>query len=207
MSRKRCIIIGLTGPTGAGKSSVGEMLAELGCAVIDADRLAREAVKKGTMCLKQLQLAFGDGILDENGELNRRELAKIAFSSEENTRLLNGITHPHILMLTMIKIKQLAQNGFDTVVFDAPTLFESNCDVMCDYIITVTANSDIRLKRIMQRDAITYEQAQSRMKSQKSDDFFKENSDYTVYNNDDLNETEEEIKRIICEIKSSRNIE
>lgn len=201
MSRKRYAIIGLTGPTGAGKSSVGEILSELGCAVIDADKLAREAVKKGTLCLKQLRLAFGDEILDENGELNRKELAKRAFSSRENTNLLNSITHPNIIMLTMVKIKELVNGGFDTVVFDAPTLFESNCDVMCDFIITVTAHSDIRLNRIMRRDGITKEQAQSRMKSQKSDEFFESNSDYVVYNDGDLDAAKKRLKEIVNEIK------
>ncbi len=201
MSRSRFTIVGLTGATGAGKSSITHIFAANGCHVIDADAIAREAVQKGSLCLKQLCYAFGDDILLDDGALNRAELAKRAFSSKDGTELLNGITHPAIVMLTMIKIKELVKRGEKIIIFDAPTLFESNTDVMCDFIVAVTAPQDVRLKRIIMRDGITEQQARIRMNAQHDESFYTEQSDFVIENNSTLESVKSEVEQIISFIK------
>ena len=104
------IIIGLTGQTGAGKTSVGELLSQKGCEVIDTDKIAREITEKGSPVLLLLAKAFGEDIL-ENGELNRRLLASRAFSSRENTEKLNSVTHPEITKRVKQKIEEAFKNG------------------------------------------------------------------------------------------------
>lgn len=97
-------VIGLTGPTGAGKSTITAMLQKKGCYIIDADLLGRKALEKGSMCLEQACTFFGSDIINADGSLNRQLLAKRAFSTAESTQQLNDITHPWICMQVLKKL-------------------------------------------------------------------------------------------------------
>lgn len=174
------IVIGLTGQTGAGKSTASNAMKNCGCGIIDADKIAREAVEPKTACLKMLTNAFGCDIINEDGSLNRKKLAEKAFSSKENTQLLNEITHPYIVELTKQRIAEYFASGCNIVVFDAPQLFESGSDKLCDIIVSVIASQECRLARIISRDGISREQALSRMKVQLSEEYFLEHSDYIL---------------------------
>lgn len=174
------IVIGLTGQTGAGKSTTSNAMKKCGCGIIDADKIAREAVEPKTACLKMLTNAFGCDIINEDGSLNRKKLAEKAFSSKENTQLLNEITHPYIVELTKQRIAEYFASGCNIVVFDAPQLFESGSDKLCDIIVSVIASQECRLARIISRDGISREQALSRMKVQLSEEYFLEHSDYIL---------------------------
>jgi len=134
------IIIGLTGPTGAGKSCVSAVAEELGFKIIDCDKLARIAVEKGTAGLSALVKAFGEEILQPDGSLDRKALAKEAFKSPENTELLNKTLLPHIVLL----MKESANT--EKVLLDAPTLYESGIENMCTGVIAVLADEETRLK-------------------------------------------------------------
>lgn len=171
------IIIGLTGPTGAGKSKAARVAGELGLNVIDCDKVARKAVEKGTGGLCAVAKAFGEGVLENDGTLNRKALAKAAFSSKEKTELLNKTLLPFITELVKREITD------KITLLDAPTLFESGMDSICDYTVAVLADTDIRKKRIMERDLITESEATLRMSAGKSDEFYLDNADFTVYNN------------------------
>ena len=189
------IIIGLTGPTGSGKSSASAMAKDLGFKVVDCDALARVAVEKGTEGLKALVLAFGEDILNFNGTLNRKELAAKAFSSKEKTELLNKTLLPFIAEL--VKKESVG----DRVLLDAPTLFESGINSMCNVTVAVLCDKDTRLRRIMARDSIDENSALLRINAGKSDEFYKQNADFVVYNNGEeaifLNEFIEIIARIL----------
>ena len=174
------IVIGLTGQTGAGKSTASNAMKKCGCGIIDADKIAREAVEPKTACLKMLTNASGCDIINENGSLNRKKLAEKAFSSKENTQLLNEITHPYIVELTKQRIAEYFASGCNIVVFDAPQLFESGSDKLCDIIVSVIASQECRLARIISRDGVSREQALSRMKVQLSEEYFLEHSDYIL---------------------------
>ena len=179
-------VVGLTGPTGAGKSTLADVWKERGVTIIDTDGLARRVVEIGTECLRQLTQTFSDIILNADGSLNRAKLAEIAFSTPENARKLNAITHPAILALTKQAIEDAANGGQSIVVVDAPLLFEAGFDALCDDIVAVIAPYEQRLQRIMQRDGITAEAAQRRMAAQQEDAFYCREGVTVVSNNSDV---------------------
>ncbi len=188
------IIIGLTGPTGAGKSRVCSVCREYGFEVVNCDELARAAVQKNSEGLNALCRVFGEDILNEDGTLNRKLLAKRAFSCAENTELLNQTILPFIVTL----VYNTAMG--DRVLLDAPTLFESGLNRICKKTVAVLADSKIRLERILKRDNITAEDAKIRLKAGKSDDFYKKNADYIIYNNGKVDDFLNEFRKILEEI-------
>ena len=165
-------VVGLTGPTGAGKSTVANTWKQMGIPIIDTDQLARKIVEPNSPCLKELAKTFSDKILNEDGSLNRAELAKIAFSTPENSAKLNAITHPAILTLTNQLLEMAADEGHPVAVVDAPLLFEAEFDKICHHVVAVTAPAEDRLVRIMRRDNLTEEAALHRMKVQHPDSFY-----------------------------------
>lgn len=175
------IVIGLTGPTGSGKSSASRIAEDFGFQVIDCDKTAREVTEKGTEGLKALVLAFGEEILLSDGNLNRKVLAAAAFKDKQSTELLNKTILPYIAEL----LKKEARNR-DTLL-DAPTLFESGVNNICSKTIAVIADREIRLKRIIARDNLTLKEAETRINAGKDEEFYRERADYILYNNGDEN--------------------
>lgn len=190
---RRAIIVGVTGQTGAGKSTVCEMLKKYGYAVIDADKIAALITEKGSPVLTQLSMAFGPGTLNEDGTLNRKVLAQRAFSDSSQTALLNSITHPEIVRLIMKKVNGEFWNGYEAVLIDAPQLFESGLSDKCGFIVSVTAPQKMRLSRIIERDGIDEESARLRMSAQHDENFFIENSDVVIHNDGDDEHLKEQI--------------
>ena len=199
---KKCRILGLTGQSGAGKSTVAEFLEQNGFYVISADLLVKKIYNSGTPCLKTIAAVFGEDIISDNGTPDRKLLAKRAFSSKENTALLSSIVHPFVTAELFTQIKKAAESGATTVVYDAPQLFESNADVICDEIISVTAEKSVRLERICKRDNISKENALMRMNAQLDEEFFRENSDYIIENNSDLSSLNVQLEGLLKQINS-----
>lgn len=195
-------VIGLTGPTGAGKSVVASVWKQEGIAVIDTDDLARRAVEPGTSCLRQLVAAFSEDILRPDGTLNRAVLAQYAFASPENTQLLNAITHPAILTLTNQAIEDAADRGFTAVAVDAPLLYEAGFDSICHDIVAVIAPPEQRLRRIMQRDGITEEVARRRMTAQHEDGFYCRNGVMVIRNDGDTDLLKRAAKDALTTLKT-----
>lgn len=192
-------VIGLTGPTGAGKSSVTAVAEELGFKVVDCDELARVAVEKGSDGLDAVANVFGDDILNSDGTLNRAVLAQKAFSTPENTELLNKTVLPYIMMLVREEI------DCDRVLLDAPTLFESGADNLCDEVIAVISDEKTRLDRIMARDNIDEEAALLRIKAGKPDEFYIEKTDNIVYNDCELSVFNLKIQKLITKLLEEHN--
>lgn len=165
-------VVGLTGPTGSGKTTVADAWREQGAYIIDTDKLARTITESGSPCLTTLVEVFTPAILNEDGSLNRPELAKRAFATAETAQLLNSITHPAIVALTRQEIEHAAEQGYTVAVVDAPLLYEAKADALCDTIVAVIAPSDVRKRRIMARDGLTDEQATQRMSAQQPDSFY-----------------------------------
>lgn len=178
-------IVGLTGPTGAGKSAVAAVLNDRGLPVIDADRLARRAVEPGTPTLRLLTEAFGGDILLADGSLDRKKLAGRAFASGENTALLNAIVHPPVIALSQELLKQWEQDGERAAVIDAPLLFESGMDRMCRLTVAVLAPREVRLDRIRRRDGLTAGQAEGRMAAQPDDGYYESRAGHILRNDGD----------------------
>lgn len=176
------IIIGLTGPTGAGKTTACETFAALGANIINADLCAREATQNSSPALGELAAEFGGDIL-ENGRLDRKELARRAFCNAERTERLNAILFPYIKDIITEKMENLKASGCRVVVLDAPTLFESGCDALCDVKVAILSPKENRLPRILERDGISEADAQLRMGAGRDDEFYKSRADYILYNN------------------------
>lgn len=174
-------VIGLTGPTGAGKSEAARALAAAGCAIVDADRVSREAVEQPD-CLTALAEAFGADVLRADGTLDRRTLAWRAFETHEKTQLLNNITHPKILQYMKQQIQDALDNGAVAVVVDAPLLFESKLDAVCQAKIAVLAPAEVRLQRICVRDGLSVAEAKRRMHIQPPEEFYRTRADRVFEN-------------------------
>ena len=194
---KRVKIIGLTGQSGAGKSTAAQVFEQNGFAVINADSLVKRVYEQNEYCLDAVATRFGSDIINSDGTLNRKLLAKRAFSSEENTRALGGIVHPFVLSEFLKELK--GASGY--AVFDAPQLFESGIDVICDTVVRGVAEESTRLARIMNRDGITESEARQRINAQLSEEFFRANSDYIIENNTDGG-LEQKTLELIAVIKS-----
>ncbi len=156
--------IGLTGGIGAGKSTVSATFDELGGIVVDGDVIAREVVEPGTEGLAKLVEAFGEGILAEDGTLNRPALAAIAFSDEEKRKTLNGIVHP---LVGQRRSELIAAAADDAVIIeDIPLLVESHMAPFFPLVIIVHADEEVRVKRLIEHRGFTEDDARARIAAQ-----------------------------------------
>ena len=200
-------IIGITGQTGAGKSSITQYAKSIGCYIIDADLTARKILEKGSVCLSCLSAAFGNDIVNSDGTLDRKLLAKKAFSSRENTDKLNSITHPFIFAETVKTIDSIRSIKKDAVIIlDAPTLFESRIDVICDYVTAVICPESIRRERIIKRDNLSEADADIRLKAQKDDSFYTERSDFVLNGAEKPEKLHMQLNDIILKITKHREV-
>lgn len=175
-------IIGLTGLTGAGKSTVARKLMAYGCYHIDADKVAKDVINNSEDVKNKLKERFGEDVINANGTTNRPVLASRAFADEQSTNDLNAITHPAVTEEIQSIIKDMEEIGYRGVIIDAIALFESGEDKLCDFTVAVIAPKEIRLERIMQRDNITEEKALERINAQKEESFFTSRADFVLWN-------------------------
>lgn len=192
-------IIGLTGGTGSGKGFVAERLRKRNAYVMDADVIAHEIIEKGKPAYNEIIKYFGDEILDENGQIIRRKLGDIVFSDGEKLAFLNLCTHKYINMEIMRVIKEISPqtDKYTAIVIDAPLLAEAGLTDVCDDIWVVYADSEVRIKRIMERDSITEEQARKRIASQKSWEEYKALGAVIIDNSSDDENVENQLDALI----------
>ncbi len=187
-------IIGLTGGIASGKSSVAEMLRELGAVIIDADQLSREAVLPGSPALRQISELFGSGALQSDGTLNREAVRAQVFADPAKRIQLEAILHPAIKELAWQKLAEARQNGADVTVYMAPLLIEANATDRVDEIWVVTVQPEVQLVRLMQRDHCSLEQARQIVAAQMP---LAEKQRYGVVvidNSNDLDETRRQVE-------------
>ena len=180
------LVIGLTGPTGAGKGVVSSVFAAHGIPIIDADTVYHQLLIPPSACLNELVYTFGTQILAPDGTLDRKQLAAIVFSDAPLLQRLNEITHRYVMASIKARLEQLRRSEVRAAVLDAPQLFEAEADKLCHVIVSVIASKQTRIDRIVARDGIDPEAALRRIASQKSDEFFRTHSDYVIENNGDL---------------------
>ena len=182
----QAFILGLTGPTGAGKSLLSAYFSETyGAAVIDADQAARAVTGPGPV-LRRLAEAFGEEILREDGTLNRAALGAKAFSSRESTARLNAITHPAICEKMKTELDDCLREGKAFIILDAPLLFEAGADSLCTRTLAVLADPALRAGRVRQRDSLSEEAAALRIGAGQPDAFYLAKSDDILYNRGDI---------------------
>ena len=181
------IIIGVTGISGSGKTTVTRILAELGGFTVEADPLAHLLMRKGQSAYHDIVAAFGTGILDKTGEINRPALGKLVFEDREKLTQLEGIIHPKVAALTAALIADARTTGrYKFAVIDAPLLIEAGMHKTCHSCWLVTASHEKRLARIMSRDNITAEAATKRLASRTGDEALRPYADIIIENNKGL---------------------
>ena len=195
------IVLGLTGQTGAGKSTLCQYLQQKGCAVIDADQVARNVVEKGSACIADIVLEFGVEYLTVDGNLNRRKLGESVFTDKAKLKKLNDIMFPYIINNIKDKIAEAKEAADGIILLDAPTLFESGCDKFCDKVISVIASQDVRCHRIIERDGLSEEEAMHRITAQHSDAFYTERSWMVLQNNSDVEDLKQQADHMLDELE------
>ncbi|MBR2722567.1 MAG: dephospho-CoA kinase [Clostridia bacterium] len=185
-AQQKMLTIGLTGPTGAGKGEVARILDVLGVPVLDADRIYHELLLPPSPCLDAIVAAFGTSVLAQDGTLLRPALRRIVFSDKSALATLNRISHRFVMEEVRARLAELEQRGARAAVLDAPQLFEAGADADCHAVIAVLAPTELRARRIMERDRIDASTAISRILAQKSDDFFRTHADTVIENTGDL---------------------
>ena len=194
------LVIGLTGPTGAGKGAVATIFEGYGIPVINADRVYHELITPPSSCLQELVEIFGKEILLPDGSLNRRALASIVFSNPAARETLNTVTHRYVMEEIKTRMERLRREGVPVAALDAPQLFEAGAHKACGAVVSVLAERQTRLERIVARDNITPEAAMRRILAQKSDEFFKTHSDYIIENNGNIELLTPQVHRILAEL-------
>lgn len=180
------IIIGITGPSGAGKGAVSAILAEkFGFKVIDADRVYHSIISAPSECVKELASSFGEDVLNEVGGIDRKALSQKVFGDENKDKLLllNKITHKYVIYEIEKLLVEHKNSGIEVCIIDAPLLIEAGVDKMCDHTVAVIADKELRAKRIADRDGIDENAALLRINSQKPDSFYTDACSFILSNN------------------------
>lgn len=183
------LVIGLTGGIGSGKSTVASVFASLGVPVFNSDTVTNSLYSDKNVISKVVDL-LGNGVLDERGEISRKKIASIVFNSPELLKKLNNLLHP-ITAMHFDNWKRTHQSDF--VLKESAILFETGIHKSLDRIITVIAPEELRMQRVLKRDARSKEEIQKIMNQQLPDKFKIENSDFIIRND----ETESVINQVI----------
>jgi len=191
-------IIGVTGITGSGTSTVSAILKEHGGFVINADKLAHDVMRKGEAAYEKIVSHFGTDILSSNGEVNRKALGALVFGNTKKLSILESIIHPEVIAKTHELLRHTTGHPFS--VIDAPLLIESEMHKICNSVWLITAPDDIRIKRIMSRDGIDYQTAIRRLDSRTGDDFLRRYASLVINNNADLASLKSEVAKCIIKM-------
>lgn len=196
--------IGLTGSIAVGKSFVCSVLRELGCHVLDADVTAREVVAKGTPGLTAIVGEFGETVLTEEGDLDRKKLGAIVFGDKEKRELLNSIVHPLVIEAQDRWISDVEKTDSDGIaVIDAALMIESGGYKRFDKLIVVWCNSAIQLERLMRRDGLSESDAKKRVAAQMPQDEKKKFADHLIDTSLGFDDTRAQVKDIVTRLKMS----
>ncbi|HDB3701140.1 TPA: dephospho-CoA kinase [Staphylococcus aureus] len=191
-------VIGLTGGIASGKSTVSELLSVFGFKIVDADKAAREAVKKGSKGLAQVREVFGDEAIDENGEMNRRYMGDLVFNHPEKRLELNAIIHPIVRDIMEEEKQEYLKQGYN-VIMDIPLLFENELENTVDEVWVVYTSESIQMDRLMQRNNLSLEDAKARVYSQISIDKKSRMADHVIDNLGDKLELKQNLERLLEE--------
>lgn len=198
------MIIGITGTSGSGKTTVSSILAKRkDVMVIDADKIARKLNEPGTDYMKAIENELGKKFILPDGNLDRKKLADEIYSNKDAKQKLDSLTFKYVIGNVLDIIKNENDEGY--IVVDIPLLFESGFENFCDYTISLISDYDTKIERICKRDNLDLETAQKRLSIQQEDGFYIEKSDFIIKNTKDCN-LEEEIERIIYKIEQNESI-
>jgi len=191
------VVIGLTGGIASGKSTVSNMLKNLGIWVVDADQISREVVEVGKPAYQQILSVFGDEILHQDKTINREKLGAIIFGDHSKREQLNKIVHPAVRKEMLNGVEEEKAKNSKAVVLDIPLLFESKLTHMVDKTILVYVDEKTQLKRLMKRNGYTEKEAKMRIESQLPLHTKKDLSDEIIDNNGGIEQTEKQLHEIL----------
>ncbi|XP_078501262.1 dephospho-CoA kinase domain-containing protein [Lissotriton helveticus] len=197
-------LVGLSGGIASGKSTVVNVLRELGCAIIDADVIARQVIQPNAPAYQKIIQLFGPEVLLEGGEINREKLASIIFSNPEKRQLLNSITHPAIQKVMLKQILMYFFLGYRFVILDIPLLFESNrLTRFMKHTILVYCDPQSQLSRLMKRNNLSQPDAEARILSQLPLDEKRRLADHVIDNSGDRESTRRQVLELHARLDSS----
>ncbi|MGZ9583210.1 dephospho-CoA kinase [Paenibacillus marinisediminis] len=197
--------LGLTGGIASGKSTVSAMFVSEGALLIDADQIAREIVLPGSPALTLIAERFGEDMLLQDGSLNRKRLGEVVFRDEQERKALEQITHPAIRKRMLALMDQYAVEQPDKLVIaDIPLLYESGMEGMFDAVIVVYVPRAVQLKRLMERDGLTVEQAEQRLHAQMDIEDKRTKADYVIQNETDVEITRQQVQQLIRRLKNEK---
>ena len=187
---KDSIVVAITGGIGSGKTAVGRLFEQFGAAIIDADVLARDVVKPGSIALSEIQIAFpNEALILADGSLNRGKLGEIIFNSPKKRKTVEAILHPKIRTLWLNTLDRLKNSSTPVIAYIVPLFFESGANMPeIKKVILVTAPEETRIKRIMDRDGFPREIAELRLRAQLPDSAKRAQSDFIITNDSTLEE-------------------
>lgn len=193
-------IIGITGNSGSGKSTISKLISKnYEAKIIDADKIAKEMTKNNGEYLQAIRQAFGNGVI-KNNELDRKKLADIVFLNRAEKEKLDGLTFEYVVEEIKKELETNQNLDYQYIILDVPLLFESKLDKLCDYTIGVIAPKTEKIKRICKRDKLSKEKALQRLNSQPNDEFFTKNCN-TVINNENKEETIKMVNEIMLKLQ------
>ena len=199
------IVIGLTGGTGSGKSTVAAYLKGKGCHIIDADKISRELTAKGGEALGAIMSAFGQDVFFEDGSLDRKKLGTIVFNDTQKLKILEEIITRKVIELTLQRIAKLKVQGNESiVVLDAPLLFECGMNDYTDENWLVICEQEQRVNRLMKRDGMERQSIFDRMANQLRDDEKIILADYIIDNSGTLEELYRQIDSLIERVENEK---
>ena len=189
--------IGLTGGIGTGKSSVSALFKEWGAYIFDADVVAKDIINNNDTAQSELIAEFGTDVLGADNKIDKKKLARIAFSDEDHQLRLNIIIHPYVFNeIDATFDKVLADGNHEVFVVDAALIYESGADTHMDYVIVVTSHLKIRTERVMTRGGLTLDEFLQRVELQWPDEDKVHMADFVVHNNSTEEHLAAEAKKI-----------
>jgi dephospho-CoA kinase len=198
--------IGLTGGIASGKSTVTKILRSKGYSVIDADELAREVTRRGSEASIEIGQAFGPGVIDAAGEIDRPKLGSLVFSNPERLAKLESIIHPRVRALQEKKRQELETRGEKAAFYDVPLLFEKNMASLFDRVVAVICPVDLQIQRLMARNQLTLDEAKKRIHVQVSNEERQRLSNDVIQNAGTLAELEAEVDRYLAKLLANTPI-
>ncbi|MBZ8177177.1 dephospho-CoA kinase [Corynebacterium poyangense] len=194
--------IGLTGGIGSGKSTMAALLSQHGLRVIDADAIAREIVEPGQPALTELVEHFGSEIIQSDGQLDRARLAQLAFSSPEETEVLNRITHPRIAQETQRRFDEAERDGETAIIYDMPLLVENGHYHDMDLNVVVEVDREERIRRLTTSRGLAKDDVKRRIAAQATDGERRAVADVIIDNNGSVEDLRPQIKKLLNRIAS-----
>jgi dephospho-CoA kinase len=195
------LVLGLTGGIGAGKSVVAQMFEKLGAKVLNADLMAKDITNTEPEVIQQIKAYFGEHIYSPGGLLRRKEMGQIVFSEPEKLKILNEIVHPPTILKIRSEIQHYkALKNYSLLIIESAIIFETGLETEFDRVAVVSADRARIAERLRQRDHLSQQEIESRIKSQLDPARKEELADIVIYNNSDIENLTQKVTKLFSDL-------